>query len=82
MTVPYSYIIVDCVCEMSVVSFVVSLVAGNLVLDIFRAPIQIIAGLLYGTIFGLTLWVLPTKHFVSVITIISLSALIILLLAH
>ncbi len=38
---------------------------GSLVLDIFRAPIQITVGLLYGVIFGLILWVFPTTHFVS-----------------
>ena len=31
---------------------------GNLVLDIFRAPIQIVLGLGYGIIFGLLLWIL------------------------
>ena len=39
--------------------------AGSLVLDLFRAPIQIVVGLLYGVIFGLLLWVFPTRHFVS-----------------
>lgn len=45
--------------------FLLSLFLGNLVLDIFRAPIQVVIGLLYGIIFGLLLWVLPTKHFVN-----------------
>lgn len=39
--------------------------SGSLVLDIFRAPIQIVIGLAYGVIFGLLLWVFPTKDFVS-----------------
>jgi len=39
--------------------------AGQLVLDIFRAPIQIILGVLYVVLFGLLLWLLPTKHFVG-----------------
>lgn len=39
--------------------------SGNLIVDIFRAPIQITVGLLYGVIFGLLLWIFPTKHFVS-----------------
>ena len=38
---------------------------GSLVLDIFRAPIQIVIGLAYGIISGLILWVFPTSHFVS-----------------
>lgn len=38
---------------------------GNLVLDIFRAPIQIVLGLGYGIIFGLLLWILPLKNVVS-----------------
>lgn len=38
---------------------------GSLVLDIFRGPIQIVIGLLYGILLGLLLWVIPTKHFVS-----------------
>lgn len=41
--------------------------AGSLVLDIFRGPIQIVIGLLYGIIFGLLLWLIPTKHFVSLV---------------
>jgi hypothetical protein len=35
---------------------------GSLVLDIFRAPIQIILGLAYGVIFGLLLWILPSRR--------------------
>ena len=34
-------------------------------MDIFRAPIQITVGMLYGVVFGLLLWFLPTDHFVS-----------------
>ena len=40
---------------------------GSLVLDIFRGPIQIVIGLLYGILSGLLLWVIPTKSFVSCI---------------
>ena len=38
---------------------------GSLVVDIVRAPIQIIVGILYGVVFGLLLWIFPTKQFVS-----------------
>ncbi len=36
-------------------------------LDIFRAPIQVVIGLLYGILFGIVLWILPlkTKYIVS-----------------
>lgn len=42
---------------------------GSLVLDIFRGPIQIVIGLLYGILLGLLLWVIPTKHFVSLVSV-------------
>ena len=36
--------------------------SGNsLVLEIFRAPIELCVGILYGVLFGLLLWLLPTK---------------------
>ena len=37
-------------------------IVGNLVLDIFRAPIQIIIGILYGVLFGATLWLIPLHN--------------------
>ena len=47
------------------IKVVVFVFTGNLILDIFRAPIQVTIGLLYGIISGLLLWFFPTKHFVS-----------------
>ena len=41
------------------------LFAGSVVLDAFRAPIEISLGILYGVICGLILWFLPTKQHVS-----------------
>lgn len=37
--------------------------AGNVVLDVFRAPIQILIGVAFGVLFGLVAWVLPSKNF-------------------
>jgi hypothetical protein len=34
---------------------------GSLVLDIFRAPIQISVGLIFGAGFGFLLWIFPTR---------------------
>ena len=42
---------------------------GSLVLDIFRGPIQIVIGLLYGVLSGLLLWIIPTKSLVSFVLI-------------
>ena len=53
------------VCSLDYHAVLWLVLAGLLVLDIFRAPIQIIVGLLYGVVFGILLWLLPTKHFVS-----------------
>lgn len=36
-----------------------------MLLDIFRGPVQIVIGLLYGIFSGLLLWLIPTKSFVS-----------------
>ena len=34
-------------------------------LDVFRAPIQILIGVAFGVLFGLVAWVLPSKNSVS-----------------
>lgn len=39
---------------------------GPLVFSIFRGPIEVVIGLLYGVGFGLTLWYVPSKDSVSV----------------
>lgn len=38
---------------------------GNIVLDVFRAPIEITVGVLYGIVTGLLMWLFPTKLHVS-----------------
>lgn len=43
----------------------VSFSVGSVVLDAFRAPIEITVGILYGIVCGLLLWLLPTKLHVS-----------------
>lgn len=55
---------VDVVIAVSFFSIFLSLAysEGSLILDIFRAPIELSVGLLYGLIFGFLLWLLPTKH--------------------
>ena len=39
---------------------------GPIVFSIFRGPIEVVIGLLYGVGFGLTLWYVPSKDSVSV----------------
>ena len=41
-------------------------ISGSVVLDAFRAPIEISLGIVYGVLCGLLMWILPTKHHVSV----------------
>ena len=55
---------VDVVVAVSLFSIFLSLVfsEGSLILDIFRAPIELSVGLSYGFVFGFLLWFLPTKH--------------------
>ena len=38
---------------------------GHIVLDAFRGPIEIVLGLVFGTVSGILLWYLPTKDHVS-----------------
>lgn len=38
---------------------------GHIALDIFRGPIEIVVGLVFGIVSGITLWYIPTKHHVS-----------------
>lgn len=38
---------------------------GHILLDVFRGPLEIVIGLVYGVICGISLWYLPTKDHVS-----------------
>jgi NhaP-type Na+/H+ or K+/H+ antiporter len=55
---------IDVVIAISLFSIFLGLIfsEGSIVLDIFRAPIEISVGLIYGVITGLILWIIPTVY--------------------
>jgi NhaP-type Na+/H+ or K+/H+ antiporter len=57
---------IDVVIAISLFSIFLGLIfsEGSIVLDIFRAPIEISVGLIYGVITGLILWIIPTVYHV------------------
>ncbi len=58
---------IDVVIAISLFSLFIGLIFsdGHILLDVFRGPLEIVIGLLYGTICGIALWYLPTKDHVS-----------------
>ena len=60
---------------------IIMIYTGSIILDAFRAPIEISVGVVYGIFCGVVLWFLPTgQHVIIAFDIISPSSLIALFL--